>query len=86
MSIGERCSRKGSQEGRGKGTYVAALTCGSVLVNTGFDAQVAGLGFPLKVNGRYWTHKVCRVPESHFSPFSWTVDSNQSRQIVYLPG
>lgn len=60
------------------------LTCGSVLVNTVLSAHVAGLGFPLKVNGRYWTHKVCQVPESHFSPFSGTVDSNQRRQIVYL--
>lgn len=81
-----RCPQKGESGRKREGTYVAALTCGFVLVNTSLGAHVAGLGFPLKVNGRNWTHKVCRVPESHFPPFSGTVDSNQSRQIVYLPG
>lgn len=82
----ERCPQEGESGKKREGTYVAALTCGSVLVNTSLGAHVAGLGFPLEVNVRNWTQKVCWVPENHFSPFSGTVDSNQSRQIVYLPG
>lgn len=81
----ERCPWEGGSE-RKRERHIATLRCGSVFSNIDLDTQVADLGFPSKVDGRYWTHKVYQESESHFPPFNGTVDSNQSRQIVYISG